>query len=336
MKKTVISLLYVVASFSVLGVACDGRERDREHPPQVTDAGVVDAGEEPFDAGTEDAGSDAGPDAGSEAPDAGPTEFANLRIMTANLTSSASETYDPGNGIRLMQAVQPDVVLIQRFNYARNIQEDLQSMVDRVGVGYSFARESGATQPNGIISRWPILASGEWDDPLTAERDFAWARIDIPGPKDLWAVSVNLLTTHKDLRKDEVDHLIQRMHFEVPMDDYVVIGGSLNTDTLDEPCFDVLRQLVITTGPYPADAAGNTNTDADRKKPQDHVLVDPGLRELQTATLIGRSAFPGGLVLDSRVYSPLGDISPALAGDSGVTNMKHMGVVKDFVIPVEW
>jgi len=36
-----------------------------------------------------------------------------------------------------------------------------------------------------------IVEAGEWDDPRVGNRDFAWARIDIPGPVDLWAVSVH-------------------------------------------------------------------------------------------------------------------------------------------------
>jgi hypothetical protein len=59
--------------------------------------------------------------------------------------------------------------------------------------GYHFAREDDALTANGIISRWPIIESGEWDDPLTATRDFVWARSDVPGPKDLWAVRMHLL-----------------------------------------------------------------------------------------------------------------------------------------------
>jgi hypothetical protein len=50
---------------------------------------------------------------------------------------------------------------------------------------FAFAREDNALIANGSISRWPILESGEWDAPLRGTRDFVWARIDIPGPKDL-------------------------------------------------------------------------------------------------------------------------------------------------------
>ena len=85
--------------------------------------------------------------------------------------------------------------------------------------------------------------------------------------------------------------------------------------------------------PYPADRNGNTNTNAARAKPYDHLLVDSDLRAYQTATVIGGSSFAAGLVADTRVYSPISEISPALTADSGATNMQHMGIIKDFLIP---
>ena len=90
-----------------------------------------------------------------------------------------------------------------------------------------------------------------------------------------------------------------------------------------------------TASPYPADKNGNTNTNASRASPYDHVLVDSDLRAYQTSTVIGSSSFSAGLVVDTRVYSPLSDISPALSADSGATNMQHMAVIKDFVVPAE-
>jgi hypothetical protein len=49
--------------------------------------------------------------------------------------------------------------------------------------------------------------------------------------------------------------------------------------------------------------------------------------------VIGGSTFSAGLVADTRVYSPISEISPALSSDSGASNMQHMGVIKDFLIP---
>ena len=46
--------------------------------------------------------------------------------------------------------------------------------------------------PNGIISRFPIIESGSWDDPVLNNREFAWAHLRLPEKRDLWVVSVHL------------------------------------------------------------------------------------------------------------------------------------------------
>nr|ASA76650.1 endonuclease/exonuclease [Pyxidicoccus sp. MCy9557] len=290
-------------------------------PVRESDAGSIDGG---WDV---DPVSDAGTDAGSEP--------ANLRIMAANLTSGDGQSYSAGHGIRLMRGPAPDVILVQEFNFGLNTEDDLRRMVEQVGEGFHYAREGDAQIPNGIISRWPILASGEWDDPVTRTRDFVWARIDIPGPRDLWAVSVHLLTTSADVRVEQARALLGYIAARVPEDDYLVIGGDLNTDTRDEPCFPLLQQAVVTAGPHPADTVGNTHTNAARNRPYDHVLVDADLREHQQATVIGTNTFPDGLVFDTRFYTPVSDVAPVLVGDSVARNMQHMPVVKDFRVPLD-
>ncbi|QSQ11592.1 endonuclease/exonuclease/phosphatase family protein [Myxococcus landrumensis] len=299
----------------------------------TTDAGTdTDAGSS-TDAGTDtDAGSstDAGTD--TDAGSGGGTT--NIRIMAANLTSGNGQDYDPGHGIRLMQGVDPDVVLIQEFNYKSNSVADIREMVQTTfGANFSYYRETGAQIPNGIISRWPIIASGEWTDVEVGNRDFAWARIDIPGPKDLWAVSVHLLTRSSGVRNTEARNLVNYIRANVPEDDYLVIGGDFNTDSFGESCFGTFSEVIVTSAPYPADRNGKTGTNFARAKPYDHVMVDADLNQYRTATVIGSSQFPNGLVLDSRVYSPLSEIAPVQAGDSAASNMQHMGVVKDFVVP---
>ena len=259
-----------------------------------------------------------------------------VRLMAANITSGNYQSYDPGHGIRIIQGTKPDVVMLQEFNYGTNSATDIQGFVATAfGPGFYHYRETGAQIPNGVISRWPILAAGEWTDPYVSNRDFAWARIDIPGPKDLWVVSVHLLTSSSGARNNEAVSLVQRIKDNIPTGDYLSIAGDLNTDSRSESCFSTFSQVVITSGPYPADKNGNTNTNASRGKPYDHVLVDADLRAYQTATVIGSSSFSAGLVLDTRVYSPLSDISPALSADSGATNMQHMAVIKDFLVPAQ-
>jgi endonuclease/exonuclease/phosphatase family metal-dependent hydrolase len=257
-----------------------------------------------------------------------------VRLMAANTTSGNYQNYDPGHGIRIFQGTRPDVVMIQEFNYGDNSASSIQSFVNTAfGTSFYYYREGGAQIPNGVISRWPIIASGEWDDPYVSNRDFAWARIDVPGSKDLWVVSVHFLTSSSTDRNNEANSLVQRIKANIPTGDYLVIGGDFNTSSRTEAAFSTLSQVVTTSGAYPVDRNGNGNTNAGRTKPYDHVLVDGDLGAYQKATVIGSSSFSAGLVVDTRVYSPISEIAPALSTDSGATNMQHMAVIKDFLIP---
>ena len=103
-----------------------------------------------------------------------------LRIMAANLTSGGP-TYQTA-GLNILKGLKPDIVAIQEFNYGNNSAADFRHMLDTTfGTNFVYYRESGYSIPNGIISRWPITASGEWDDTQVAYRDYAWATINLPG-----------------------------------------------------------------------------------------------------------------------------------------------------------
>jgi endonuclease/exonuclease/phosphatase family metal-dependent hydrolase len=259
-----------------------------------------------------------------------------LRLMGANISSGNKQSYDPGEGARIFQGLKPDVVMIQEFNYRSNSSSDIRGFVDSTfGSSFAYYREGGAQIPNGVISRYPIVESGEWDDSQVSNRDYAWARIDLPGPVDLWAVSVHFLTSSSSKRKAEASELAGYIAAKVPAGDYVVIGGDFNTDNRSEAALGSLAGTVVTAGPYPADSDGNGNTNASRRKPYDWVLVDSDLDAHKTATVVGGSSFPSGLVVDTRRYSPISEIAPASTGDSGATNMQHMAVVRDFLIPTD-
>ena len=259
-----------------------------------------------------------------------------LRLMGANISTGNKQSYDPGEGKRIFLGIKPDVVMIQEFNYGNNSATDIRSFIDSAfGSSFSYYREGGAQIPNGVISRYPIVDSGEWDDSSVSNRDFAWARIDIPGPVDLWAISVHLLTSGSSKRKAEASELAGYIASKVPATDYLVIGGDFNTDNRSEPAISTLSSTVVTTGGYPADRSGNSGTNASRAKPYDWVLANPKLDTYKTATVIGSSSFPNGLVADTRAYSPISEISPALSGDSGGVNMQHQGIVRDFLVPTD-
>ncbi|HYV45135.1 MAG TPA: lamin tail domain-containing protein [Myxococcaceae bacterium] len=256
-----------------------------------------------------------------------------VRLMGANITSGNLQSYDPGEGIRIFQGTDPDVAMIQEFNYGSNSAADLRSFVDQAfGTSFSYCREGGAQIPNGVISRYPILNCFEWDDPRVTNRDFEVAVIDLPGSTNLWAISVHLLTSSSSERDLEAQSLVSFIQSNVPAGDWVAIGGDFNTDSTTESCLSRLSAVVTTSAPRPADRNGNTNTNAARAKPYDWLLVSSGLNALRTPTVIGASSFTNGLVADTRVYSPISEISPALAGDSGAVNMQHMGVIKDFMV----
>lgn len=280
-----------------------------------------------------DLGSDLGGPAGDLGGDLGGGGW-RLRVMAANTTSGNRQSYDPGEGLRIFQGVHPDVALIQEFNYGDNSDTAIRGFVNTAfGSSFSYYRERGAQIPNGVASRYPILASGSWTDPRVSNRSFAWARIDIPGTPDLWAVSVHLLTSSATNRDLEAKALVTEIQKAVPAGDYLVIGGDLNSGTRTEACLTSFSAVVSVTAPFPADNLGNTNTSGSRSKPHDWVMPSPNLRSFATPVTIGTHSFPSGLVVDSRVYSPISELSPVMTADSAASNMQHMAVVEDFLMP---
>jgi endonuclease/exonuclease/phosphatase family metal-dependent hydrolase len=257
----------------------------------------------------------------------------HLRLVTGNLTTGNNQSYEPP-GMRILRGLGADVAMIQEVNVAGNSSAELRAFVDEAfGAEYGFTRAlAPANIPNGIVSRYPILASGEWTDSEVGDRDFVWAQIDIPGPIDLYAVSVHLLSTGAGARDLEAGELVQHLD-GIPTDAYVVLGGDFNTSTRAEPCVQTLSSVLMTSGPFPEDQDGVDNTNANRNKPYDWVLVNAPLAARELPVDIGGNLFAHGLVADTRVYSPIADLAPALAGDSDAPNMQHMAVVRDFALP---
>jgi endonuclease/exonuclease/phosphatase family metal-dependent hydrolase len=320
----------------VIGLAaCSG-------PPVIEDAGTPDSGVDagPVDAGLPDAGTpDAGrPDAGL--PDAGLSACAvasdagspfHLRAAAANLSSGNLQSYDPGEGLRIITGLQPDIVMMQEMNYGTNDAASFAAMLAVLDGGYVYARGTGQI-PNGILSRFPITDAGEWTDPRVSNRTFAWAQIDLPGPRDLWVVSVHLLTSSASERNLEANALVALLAAKVPEPDFLLIGGDFNTGVPTEAALSTLAPRGVSGPPYPADQAGLSGTNASRAKQYDHVLVSRCLGPLQVPVVIGDAGFAAGLVFDSRVYMPLSDVPPVLSTDSAAVNMQHMAVVKDFLV----
>ena len=261
-----------------------------------------------------------------------------IRILAANLTSGDGQDYDPGHGNRILQGLDPDIALIQEMSYQSNTPQELREWISRTfGPEYHYFREPGLGIPNGIVSRFPILAAGEWEDAALDNRDFAWARIDIPGKKDLWAISVHLKASSDStrVRNAQARDLLGAIKAKIPAGDYVVLGGDLNTQDRTESCLRTLSSYFITTGPYPTDSGGDGDTNAGRNKPYDWVLADRDLHPLQVPVTLGSQTFPHGLVFDSRTYPALTEVAPVQPGDSAGPNMQHMAVARAFAIPEE-
>ncbi len=290
----------------------------------LRDAGV------PVDA-VSDIGSDASPPPRCTS-DGGIPTGTRVRIAAANLTSGNFQTYE-GPGVRIFQGLRPDVVMIQEFRASTGT---LRALVDTAfGTSFQFFVESPSATgiPNGVVSRFPILEAGEWDDPRASDRDFVWARIDVPGPIDLWVFSVHLLRSSADVRAMQATDLLARIAARVPSGDYVAVGGDFNSNVETEPVLAVFGRTLRVGPPFPVDPLGNNRTSGNRSRPYDWVLASATLAALEVPLRAGDFCYPQGVVFDSRVFSPLSDFAPVLADDSAATNMQHMLVARDYVIP---
>lgn len=256
-----------------------------------------------------------------------------VRLVAANLTSGNNQSYELGHGGRILDGLNPDIVMIQEFNYfPNNGATEIRNWVTSVfGADYQVYREPVAASnpiPNGVISKYPIVAMGVWENTASPNREFVWTRINVPGDKDLWAISVHLLT-NDNAREGEATQLRGYINANVPAGDYLVIGGDFNTDTRTEASVTVLSQIVDTAAPYPVDQGGDGDTNANRNSPYDWLMLDADLKAKRVPVVIGANSFANGLIVDTRVYNPIADLAPALAADSGASMMQHMAVVMD-------
>ena len=269
-----------------------------------------------------------------------------IRIVAGNLTTQG-QSYDPGEGIRIFQALKPDIVLVQEMKYGNKNDADYKKFAQLiVGTNYYVVEDPGKYSiPNGIVSRYPIKETGSWDDPTLSDRELKWAVIDIPGNTDIFAVSVHLHTKpasdQTTAAKVVVDE-ITKVKSKNPGKYYYVVGGDFNGPTAVSSGGFGKNSTFYVDGPDPVDEKGNGNTNASREKQYDFVLADYPLHEFQIPVVYYSSKDPektktyeNGLVFDTRVYdqSVLDEyFSPAQKNDSGASQMQHMAVVKDFLI----
>lgn len=257
-----------------------------------------------------------------------------IRIMTANTTSGEDQSYDDGEGIRIFKAMKPDIVLIQEFNYNKN---SIKSFVSSTfGPEYVYHRGTGKI-PNGIISRYPIKSSGAWKSNRVSDRQWDWAVIDIPGERDLLAVSVHLYTQDNEAEMEPLKKQIEAKLKADGKDYYVILGGDFNQPDWHPIQTHLGGMFEVGTkyADWPQDQEGMVKTNATRHKQLDYLLCSPDLCALETAAVVGKRTYPRGHVVDSRVYkkhNELGEIAPVKAEDSAANKMQHMAVIRDFQI----
>ncbi len=258
-------------------------------------------------------------------------DYLPLRIVAGNLTSGRFQNYDDGAGARIFQGLKPDIALIQEFRSGTNTKREIDSWVRSVfGPEFSYYREDKEL-PNGIVSRYPILSSGVWPDEEMPNRDFAWARIALPRGPTLFVVSVHLSASKETKRRAQTAALADYCRKNVPPGDWLVIGGDYNTQVRGESCLRSLEKWLVIRPPWPADEDGNENTNRNRRKPTDWVLVG---KELHACSTPNTLTWSGDLVFDSRVFRNLDLVPPVLIEDSDAEQMQHMAVLRDFWIPI--
>src|ERR1043166_10323029 len=135
-----------------------------------------------------------------------------VRVMAANLNGNSQTLGIPQ--LNILKGLKADIVAMQEFQYTSattngvNAPAAFREMIDDTfGTNFVYFREEGYSLPNGIISRYPIVASGSFDDTQVNNRGFAWAQINLPGTNDLYIVSVHLLTTGSTERNTEATNL---------------------------------------------------------------------------------------------------------------------------------
>ena len=269
-----------------------------------------------------------------------------LRVMASNLSSGNNQRYE-SPGLDILQGLKPDIVCMQEFNVSNsfgiNTVNSISNMIATTfGTNFSYFRETNSayTIPNGIISRYPILASGSWTDSDSGvnDRGFAWARIDLPGTNDLYVVSVHLKassgSTNPARRAAEAAEVTSNIqtNFTNSTNAWIIVAGDMNLYYAGTEGAITTFTTYLSDTPVPTDQSGDPDTNVGRSERYDRVLPSFAMTNLLVPVAMPSRNYTNGLVFDSRVYTPLSDVPPVVSTDSGASGMQHMAVVKDFKI----
>ena len=261
-----------------------------------------------------------------------------VSIMAANTTSGSNQEYE-GPGNRIFQALCPDVVLIQEFNVTNGTTAAAYRTWVNQNFGTNFnyyVQTNGVSIPNGIISRWPIVTCGMWDDTTLGDRDFAWAKIQLPGTQQLQAVSLHIKasSSSSDVSQRTSEGRLLTNYIAqagwLTNGHYIAIGGDFNLYSTNEAVMQVLTAKTVTDKHQPADQFGDKESNSARENPYDRVLPSTNLDARHRTFALWGYNYPNGIVYDTRIVWTNGLPPPSLAADSGAANMQHMAIMKVF------
>ncbi len=223
-----------------------------------------------------------------------PARTVPLTIATANLSDNRTQAYeDPA--IRILQALQPDILAIQEFNYKAGTSQDLARLLSRSRRPLR-PRKGGARLPNGIISRYPILAHGQWGGSLPS-RTAACSGPPSPSPAPgRFTSSASIWSSATPPAAPPRPGTSSASSATASPDDYVVLCGDFNTTSRAAEALAVLTAWFDDSA-QPADQNGNPHTNAPRTRPYDYVLPNPALARHHAPTILDGLVFPGGLCL---------------------------------------
>lgn len=263
----------------------------------------------------------------------------SFSVAAANLSSQVSPCNPQyvDTSRRLLRGISPDIVAIQEFKMS-DVGGYTGFVAEVFGPGWYVTVEttnSSCDLPNGIISRWPITASGEWDDYELTDRDFAWATIDLPGTQDLHVISVHLkagdTTDDRTRRENQARQLTNYVaQSGWPASDLIVLAGDLNQASRYETALAVLTNI-LSDATVPTDQLGDPDTNIPRSRPYDYILPNGTMQGLVRPLPFGGFIFSGGMVFDSRIWSP--PPAPVFTSDSEGIGIQHLGVLKLFALP---
>ena len=276
-----------------------------------------------------------------------------LRLLTSNLTSGNTQSYkEPG--INILKALNADIIMIQEFNAEGGVENFVKNTFGEEFYFFRGTPTRNGDIPNGIISRYPIINSGEWNDPRVKDRKIDWSIIDMSQnlTKNIFIVSVHLKAKEGSSQITAANIISEKIYnhrLENPNKFYYIVGGDFNGDASlcrknkRDTCngFKTYNRedIFYTELPDPySQYQHNTTTNRTKSKQLDFILVDHNLKDKQFSTNYCDDDdnclnYPNGLVFRSNDYSQKEldkYFVPVKRTDSEATQMQHMGVVKDF------